>query len=160
MGFAGADIDLLAGSCISDRCGSSAHWFASGIGLPFLDFVRSKIALPRSCAGVNSPFGKPIAIGTIGQRVDEGHQVGELLLIETLRAVEEFFGARPALGGHVRIAAVPLEGSVPARSSSERLSTISLPKPSGSRSHCRPSMVASRWQLAQPNWPWKANSAV
>src|SRR3954471_21655888 len=30
-------------------------------------------------------------------------------MIETLRAEKEFFGPRPALGGHIRIPAVPLE---------------------------------------------------
>ena len=37
---------------------------------------------------------------------------------------------------------------------------MSLPKPSGSRSHCRPSKVDSRWQLAQPKWFWKAERAL
>src|SRR3974390_826524 len=34
-----------------------AHWFASGIATPRFVFVRSKIALPRSCAAVISPPG-------------------------------------------------------------------------------------------------------
>src|SRR5579864_1562535 len=49
------------------------------------------------------------AIGAVRQRVNKRHQVGELLGVETLRAEEEFFGARTALRGHVGVAAVPFE---------------------------------------------------
>ena len=74
--------------------------------------------------------------------------------VVALRAIEVFLGARAALGGQVGIAAVPLEGLGAGEIFEERLSTMSLPKPSGSRSHFRPSKVESRWQLAQPNCPW------
>ncbi len=61
------------------------------------------------CRGQIS-VGKAVAVGAIGKRVDEGHQIGELLLIETLRAEEELLGARAAFGRHVGIAAIPFEG--------------------------------------------------
>src|ERR1022692_2955582 len=55
-------------------------------------------------------IGKAGAIGTVGEREDKSHKVGELLPIETLRSEEEFFCARAAFRGHVGIAAVPFEG--------------------------------------------------
>src|SRR5205823_6652686 len=50
-----------------------------------------------------------VTIWTVGQRVNECDQVGELLGIEALGAEEILFGARPAFGGHIRVAAVPFE---------------------------------------------------
>ena len=50
-----------------------------------------------------------VAVRAVRKRVDERHEVGELLLIEALGAKEELFGARTAFGGHVGIAAVPFE---------------------------------------------------
>src|ERR1035438_2753798 len=56
-----------------------------------------------------------VAVGTQGHRLDVADQVAELFARVALRAVEVFFGARPAFGFQVRIAAIPLEwlGAVP-----------------------------------------------
>ena len=141
--------------CPWARCGNTNNDSSRGIGLPNLSTERSKRALPRSCAGVSSPPGKRQRFGRERQAAHVDCQIREREVVIVLRAPEVFLRARSALGGNVRIAAIPLEGLGASQIfNAAGCRRYRRPNPSGSRSHVSPSKVESIWQLAQPIWPW------
>ncbi len=112
MSFAGANVHLLlVGELWAAVTGTALARFCDRLAVLVFRPLEDRLAalLCRSQFAI----GQTVAVGTIGQRVDKRDQVGELLLVKTLRAKKEFFCARTAFGRHVRITAVPLEGFGP-----------------------------------------------
>ena len=86
-----AHIRPFSGSCNavrsgSTRTGSFAEWACRPCAA-----VRSKMALPRSCAAVKFAVGQPVSIRAQRNRLDVSHQVAQFLGDVALRTVEDTF---------------------------------------------------------------------
>ena len=82
-GFAAADIGQLLIRVVRSGVAHGAL-VDFGNGRSVLCAVRSKMALPRSCAGVSSPFGAAVAVGAQRNRFDERDQVVQFLAVVAL----------------------------------------------------------------------------
>ena len=98
----------------SARCGRPRTGSPSGIGCAVLRFRALEDRFAALLRRGQLAIRQSKAVRAERQRVDEGHQIGELLLVVALRAVEEFFRARAALGRQSGLPPFHLKGSVPA----------------------------------------------